>query len=1581
VGPDALRNPTPEQVALGPTGTEPGQLAPGQAGKNIVRAVGEVAHGIGAAPRVAQNLATGANNPIGSQAQASGAGGIAPGVTTPQFTGAMQTTVGADVKSLGESVSPNQIFQMPSHIYRYLYDVRARRGDTAAIEAAIPLIGGSLAGFALTHSASGGEEGGALTLEALGNDAIDTRGVEEGGAVAADAVGGEAANAVGTANEAGAATGFQANKPFAGSAAKAAAQVAEQAGPKAGTSAATGMRALSATRTILSPGVAALKAPITALNAVSTSPVALGGQSAEMIAGHVLYPDSWNRTADATTWKLPNGRIGPTFGQTVAATLDLKKGGGTFNVVSGALDAFMSLAVPDPLGAGGRVYGKAEAGDLGGYLGSKFTGMSPRTPEQVEAAVAQSPRIRNSLKAMVDKTPGQIALAFPQFNGLADKLAGKDFNGVKQVFMDSARFEELMTTSAMPTLGLYSKGKMLVRGTSTLGTAAPTMYDDLLQKFVGKEFNATSAEMVPAVGAMLRSSGENQAVVSQVMTAMNESNDPFQRIMIAKNAMKSMVDRKVIAALPRGHDDLGRSILDAMNKRIDEMMGGAGAGHTGLYGVAPGGTDLSYVFTLPDDPEEKPYAAALFFNQSDRIAIPSTREIKQLVLSLAQMQEWTAKNAFLSKGLAFEAFIDHQVNEKIFQPLALATGGWATRVSASEAISNVLRQGPLNFTAGRIASSAVKQQWKITHAESSHFVAAVRGILAGIDESAVKALGKERILDAATASVKMFDGHVVHPGLDSTHIQMTTDLDTGQSQAIRARNRRAGVGPQFEPQVVKGVGTLPGDSYTTLAPGNVGYFRAWSEYANMIAHDPLGQRIASAYLAALNSGQSEVYATTLAIDEGKKLLDKMPNSQIGHMVRNYGVSANGVAKGLSPHEDWATQAVAALKGVLYGQSVPMRNGDLSLGMFHKDLLEDIVARKVPTVKQMSGRYSSLAGSDLPFNVPGREVNMSQHLDWIRSATNSLHSHLLGPIVNAISREPTFVVDFARERMLLEKKVAAREMTQDAADTLAATRAVHKSIRFVHNPLDRTKIENMLHSLAPFYFAQNQALRRAGRLFAENPGAFEQYLKGGLAVNNAVATITARNGYPSAIIPGSTISGQGVTSLMHSLGMNPVGGYPVGLTASIDPSTTVDPFATGDTAEATTPAAPLIAALKPAVGPLAAIPLKVVQDLFGQRAPKVAGIATQILGPVSSSTPFWTQAVPNSLLQHIAEGVAGYIAGETGSPDYLSSSYVTEMNSVLAAIAHGGGLGSANSLLGGGYPSTAAAKTRLLRQVNNQVGVLWVIRTLASFVSPVSVSLGQANLKFSTIVQNYIDNPKYKSMDAAFTALYRDHPDLVPYEVFHSATSEGYSYPETQKSAEWIQGEGRYAVTNYPAAARWLMPNTDTTGKFSESAFEAELAMGLRHDIAPQDFYDQLWIAYGNTWYFENLNPQVQAAIKKNPSQSYNIYKEADTLAADYGNKYNPIWYDYFSGDQAKQKRVQTVNQMKDMLADPRTPKTAMSAHLSYLVNLYGQFQAEQTSGKYTATELRAQWNGAMSNFVKKYPDTQSVVQTVFIGLG
>src|ERR1019366_8134284 len=122
-----------------------------------------------------------------------------------------------------------------------------------------------------------------------------------------------------------------------------------------------------------------------------------------------------------------------------------------------------------------------------------------------------------------------------------------------------------------------------------------------------------------------------------------------------------------------------------------------------------------------------------------------------------------------------------------------------------------------------------------------------------------------------------------------------------------------------------------------------------------------------------------------------------------------------------------------------------------------------------------------------------------------------------------------------------------------------------------------------------------------------------------------------------------------------------------------------------------------------------------------------------------------------------------------------------------------------------------------------------------------------------------------------------HPDLVPYEVFKSASTTGYSYPEVQKSAEWITAN-KALVTKFPSVAGLLMPNQDAKGTFSDSAYQMEMAMGLRHQLTPQEFLNQIYIQSGDAYYYDVISPAIQKAIAQSPNNKeyvYNVYSHFD----------------------------------------------------------------------------------------------------------
>ena len=1431
--------------------------------------------------------------------------GASPGmVGTNQ---ALQGATSAIVHQTGALANPTALLTTPQHLIRYWTDVERRHGPAAMIEAMGPSLAAGLGAAILTHSPDETEEAAIAAGEAVGGD---------------------------TEAEAG----------------------AEGATPKPEPTPAqkTGVAVRNAVTTVAKPVASAVGGVARGMGYVSTSPAALAGEGAGVASAHVIFPDSYQRTA-SSSYLDPVTHQPVSFGRDIASLLHLQPHTGGYTAVSGALDALFDVSVPDPIGASGRVYGIAHSAEGGGrVLGRFFGGTTALTPEDVDRVLQQYPSKRNAIKFMDGMSPGDIAHQWPAYAPLSQRLADAGtYEGRVEVFKDAARTQELTTTSEMPGLTRYAKVKGALGAHEAQTSALPTMMDSEINNFSPTKFKIGDPNAVPSIMRFFRMIGENQRVSSDVGSTLLATHDPRVWETTLANAYKTALGRAVQRELGGGHPELATAIQDAIEEHADNYFGGRGAGFDGEFGLDDESHDLSMVHSN-DPANEQSRSAALFLNQSEEGTLPDLRNFKQQARQLAQMEDWTVKRGFITKGSAFKTFVDHWVNDMFFKPLALLTGGWAVRVSTSEAILNMLRHGPLNYTAASIASSLAKQDFKLANDnEMGHFVAAIRGLMAGTDAAALKGLAREKYLDAAVAATYLNDGHIVAPGLDAKHALPLKGTDEPDRLA-------ADISAHEHQYKVRDVPLS--NNFTMLAPRATGYFRAWSEYAGRISADgEFGQKLASDYLDALDHGLNKEAATAIAIRKGRSYLEAMPKETLDNFLRSSAMSKGSTT---DPLTDWAAQAVNAIRGTVYGPD----------GTLHKDLLKDIVDGTVPDLRTMAGRYGKLNKDSLPRTV-GREVRIPQW-DGLRILAAKGHAKVLGPIVNSLSREPTFVLDFAKERDLLANKVKLGEMTQDQADSIAQTRAVTKAIRFVHNPQDKLKIEQTIGLVAPFYFAQNQAIRRAGRLFATNPGAFEQYLKLMLQVQNVSYQITQKNGQSSFIVPGTTVAGAGVTQLLGHLGVFTSGSIPIGLSGSVDSMQTIFPWS----GNAQLPGSPqtVETALKPSVGPIAAIPLKAVQDLFSRRAPALSNAASAALGPVGASQPFWTQALPNSIIEHIVQSAPEYFTVLAGGslPHEFASSYNSALLGVMAGMADNEM--KANPQAFANMADNPQQQAAFIRKADNLTAILWLARTVVSGVSPVSVSLGQANLKLSDEVQAEI-NAHHGNITAGLNAFLDKNPDALPSTVYKSTDPLGSPFPDTAAAGKWIT-DNNGLINKYPYAARYLLPTQDARGNFDYGTYETEIAEGLRHTDTPQDFLNQIYISAGNQWYFNVLKPKLDQALAADPGDESKIYDQEDQFVKQYG-ALNPIWLTSWNAYATQTNRLETVRQMRQMLTGPDAPTGQQADHLRDVLQVYDLYQGQKATSAEPAAQLKAAWEAKMNQAAKDFPDIAPAITDVFARLG
>jgi hypothetical protein len=1462
-----------------------------------------------------------------------------PTVQDPNST--VLGTLKGMVTGSGSAIKQNVMDQinMPSHIYRMLHDVEARHGPIGLLEAAIPTVAGAVIGGLLMHNPEAGAEAGA-SLAGEGAVAATDAAATEGEIGGAASIAGQATQDLSSAQKLGQG-------------------IRSVAGP--------------VTRAVTAPIVY----PARAIQAVATSPISLGANlGTQGSAPFAAFQDSWERTQNGATYVDPNTRLPVSFGRDVTSDLakipgleSLKMGTGLHNDLSGALDALFMIAQPDTFGAAGRVAGRLHSSEgVGGILQKYFPGLAAKTPEDVANIYNSYAGVRDAVHAMAGMDAAEIGIRFKPFGQIAPLLGkAKTPDEVLQVFEDIARTQELTSTITMPSLSAYGNLKRMAGSKSGIAAQMPEVLDTKFNSLSDRAFPIGDPSSVSAIGDWFRAAGENDAVVRQIMNDLYGSADPkvwATTLNQATNLGLGRLVQKYLGHIPELSDALKQSIENASQN----YWGGDGAGFAGIFGNNQLGSDLSRVVTNPGDANPISRSAGIWFNQAGKGAFPSVRDFQESALQLADMYQKTVESSATLAKNSLRDWLDEYVIQKYFKPLALATGSWATRVSSADALLNILRFGPMNFTEAQIASAVGRAGFKIDNNEMGHVQSAirwllghtlshagvtinpegsmtyvgsvVRGAIAGTGEGILKNLGAQELLDNAAYLTMMHDGHIVSPGVSSQHT-----LPIKESDQVTNEERKFGaMDARWEMKNV----TLA-DEFHQVLPGQEGYFRSLYEHAGRISDDKLGQVVSNAYKDALDSGKSEAIASGDAIRTTREYLDSLPENQITYMQRHYLSSAGATG---SKHEDWATQALSALKGTVYGQD----------GTFHDALLAQIadgsIARKEVPFRDFTGGFK---GSD-PINLPytsARKVAPSRSAILQKLAALG-HRKLFGPIVNELARNPTYLLEYSRERKLLQPAVEAGNIAADQASLVAENRATTSMIRFVHNPRDRTALENSVRVIAPFYFAQNQSIRRALRLLGSNPGAFEQYLKISLGAESVATRVNQQNGSTAVVVPGA-ILGSVMGYVGHLVGLPITGSIPVSLSGYVDPLRTVVPFAPDAASNASIGPAGI---LRPSWGPLAALPLEGFQALAAHSKP-LSSAAQKLLGPQASLAPIWTQLLPNSLADHIAEGVAG-MKGSSA----LGTSYASARLMVMQAVAS-----KMTGVQLRSMESNPIQMTDFLSRVNNLTAVYWGLRTIAGFVSPVPIgtTLSQSGIQLEKKLQADITR---LGVSAGTDAFITANPDALAYTTYKTS-STGSSYPETAAALQFLT-QNKTTVDKWPLSAVYLMPASASKGPFDYAAYNAELAQSLRTRDTPQQFLNQLYINAGNYVYATIVKPQYEKDLATvGASQAYTNREKTINL---YGQANNPIWLNYWNQYSYSTNAQESLLQMRQMLTDPSVPKDAHTQNLQSLVDAYDQLQGYKASG-YSSSQLKSMWAQAMTNAENQHPDLQPAIQNLFQGLG
>ena len=950
--------------------------------------------------------------------------------------------------------------------------------------------------------------------------------------------------------------------------------------------------------------------------------------------------------------------------------------------------------------------------------------------------------------------------------------------------------------------------------------------------------------------------------------------------------------------------------------------------------------------------------------------------------------------------MGFQKTVDglNRFLSRTFVPIALLSGGWALRVSASEALLNTLRYGFWPSFDAKVMTSIAKHEaygLKLIEDEKvseGKFVRdVVAGALLGVERTLVSGMeqgARDRMLDDFVGTIMRHNGHLPG-GVHNTNDGVFNDETVrGAAEGIVYGQNRAG-----EPVMMPATRSAEFDTYI---PGHPAYLTALTENLNFIAHDAIlkpvaehlneiiyktGVREVGGEANAVLMGKEEViragcsqFTSPAALEKLRAeleafsltVVDKVPPGEVERYSRHTGrLEPSSIFARNNAHEEWAAAITEHIIESVSG-------GTDLVKVFHPSFIEQAVSGVVKDEYEMSKELQKIPRRNLPQHVPARGIKETSALsegsaaDFLRRVSEKGHTKVLGPMVNKLVREPIFLMEqhLAMENMrgLISKGL----LDEPSAQLLADQRAMMNMIKYVHNPKDKTLWEQNMRVAAPFYFAQNQAWRRALRVARNDPGAFEKYLKLCLGVTNYVSNASV-GGVPTIAIPGSQfmgIVGEGSVALSNLFGTPRIHGFSsLGFGLSADPGSVASVFLTG----AEGGIAGLLGLARPSWGPLVTIPIKEGLKIFSQSFQVTAHkYLDWFLGPIAANSTVYSDFFPSTAGRNLIDAAIA-TSNAVGITNWQTSGLSSVENYVIN--------NAMDNLFSDNYYKIL--KETNFKQINPATGKIWnkseittycrahaeleinnylnnyqnvqafldnahaaaigmtVMKAAISLGAPVAVSLQETFSKdpeFQKILKRVKD---FATATDEFSQKFPTHIlDLTAHSV-----NTGANYPETTSAVTMLQNNPGL-VNQYPNASAYLITRNSL---YSPVAYQLELSMNLRQRQAPQEYMNSLLVSGGNDFYYNYLSTDPSAGGNGDvagQNTTYTQYLNLKSAAQAYGRNSNPTWLAEFAGGKRYNIEINALKEMRSILKDPNIPNSYINKEdKSKFVDLLKQYDA------------------------------------------
>jgi hypothetical protein len=1214
--------------------------------------------------------------------------------------------------------------------------------------------------------------------------------------------------------------------------------------------------------------------------------------------------------------------------------LDLVKEGGVFNATSRGYNNSlndMENIIAD------KTLTKAK---IAGTIAQKYPELGTIVPARI-ANLKSADEIHNFLRDSV------------YFGDLSDTLAGSavlpsrtliravGLEPIQKVLRGDATTEEM---------------NWVRKGYKTFSGYMPFSIDPVTRQLSTKSFKWNSPDATSVIYRIARFGGNHQfgtEMAGQYAQAVADGDIALARAIKAQTTFDSFK----AMGLP---DDnvLVMNAKDELEKLNHPTIGGQ------AYGSDPLGNTIGPYQTI----DGRTATAGISSHQfTDDFSIPDFNAAKKAFRSSGNL---------IQRGYGkLDTFTAKAYTNSIFKPLALATLGFGTRVAAAELIPAVARYGVTNMIKSKLAASAAKADPLIA-GEGNHIAAAVLtslGAAKGISPDAIttgfpafreafaKGLAKIAPEDQVAHAIDLIranDGHI-----------LSEAVSTGGGGTASTRYDMANAAHAFFQQESKKLLHRDLPEFTTFQADSAHFLPTYATALSKEANIAKGKNIA-ADIADVFGGTKKV---TLEKELGNSKFEQYQSMRQELINREYKRIMDTKAGTYDAYKNesilgqrWKDQDPAAFAADRVDSVLGLTIG--KDGTYHNNIAAGIAKGSAPdlqVLKDIDKRQlpATVAGHQIESYIPAGKTIQS----LINTAVDLGFNKLIDPVINNLSREPLYLVHFSNEMQSLKYLENTDVLTHDQAVRIAQYRATHTMLPQIHNTALRTQFSQLAQNFMPFYFAQEQSIKRAFRAAKDTSivsPAFSRsvrlYQMAEQVMNNPSFVSTDANGNSYAYLPLVGTFGKSLQGAMNSFGIPLVSGLPITAQGSMTSLKSVVPGLD-----------------LPGLGPIAAVPANIIADWFPHLAPAIEGG----LG-LAANRGIWESLIPSKPIMNV---------WNTISPDQKNAAMTNALMGALAsAYYHQDELGQQVPT---GSSSTQEKEAFIDRIRNNAKSIL-ILKAITGMLSPLSPRVEQTDVglrdEFLKLVKS-----KGNYNDAMLEFLGTHGTNAVSYTVASTTPSvRGANFPYTQKAIDWIEENRKSGglLTNPTTSTGAVFLIPEDAGPGNTLAIHQQLIREhLREQRTPLEFMNQFFIAAGNNFVAPYLAQHTATVNEYKQQQNSFMLQQENANWSDFMTKMKtmqPTWYENYTSGAGRDNAALALGQLQSIFADPKTaPKHEQAQLVQGLLNDYqahmnivNQYKQLGITGQVVNMENQ-NWQTYLENLKTQDTRLSSVINTVFSKVG